>query len=239
MAKYIKQEIPDLNGTGRTQAYYKMQLRPMTHQQFVSMCAKGGTLDESTLLAALSRISDRLALFMAEGFSVKLDGIGTFHAKLGVMSDKEPDAFEEGEQKRNAKSIHVTGVSYKTDPQIVREMRRTCVLEKGGESRIRKPKLTLEERIEKAREFLKKEMFMKVPDYVTLTGLSASPSVAEEARNTTSCGRKSNLPLTHTASPLLGSFFYAFFPPFATIMTSVRLNVIDLGVCRKDLKRKT
>ena len=103
---------------------------------------------------------------------MKLDGIGTFHAKLGVMSDKEPDAFEEGEQKRNAKSIHVTGVSYKTDPQIVREMRRTCVLEKGGESRIRKPKLTLEERIEKAREFLKKEMFMKVPDYVTLTGLS-------------------------------------------------------------------
>lgn len=59
MAKYIKQEIPDLNGTGRTQAYYKMKLRPMTHQQFVSMCAKGGTLDESTLLAALSRISDR------------------------------------------------------------------------------------------------------------------------------------------------------------------------------------
>ena len=96
MAKYIKQEIPDLNGTGRTQAYYKMKLRPMTHQQFVSMCAKGGTLDESTLLAALSRISDRLALFMAEGFSVKLDGIGTFHAKLGVMSDKEPDAFRRG-----------------------------------------------------------------------------------------------------------------------------------------------
>ena len=179
MAKYIKQEIPDLNGTGRTQAYYKMKLRPMTHQQFVSMCAKGGTLDESTLLAALSRISDRLALFMAEGFSVKLDGIGTFHAKLGVMSDKEPDAFEEGEQKRNAKSIHVTGVSYKTDPQIVREMRRTCVLEKGGESRIRKPKLTLEERIEKAREFLKKEMFMKVPDYVALTGLSRTTATTE------------------------------------------------------------
>ena len=179
MAKYIKQEIPDLNGTGRTQAYYKMKLRPMPHQQFVSMCAKGGTLDESTLLAALSRISDRLALFMAEGFSVKLDGIGTFHAKLGVMSDKEPDAFEEGEQKRNAKSIHVTGVSYKTDPQIVREMRRTCVLEKGGESRIRKPKLTLEERIEKAREFLKKNMFMKVPDYVALTGLSRTTATTE------------------------------------------------------------
>ena len=27
-AKYIKQEISDLNGTGRTQAYYKMKLKP-------------------------------------------------------------------------------------------------------------------------------------------------------------------------------------------------------------------
>ena len=29
-AKYIKREIPDLNGTGRTQAYYQMELTPTT-----------------------------------------------------------------------------------------------------------------------------------------------------------------------------------------------------------------
>lgn len=44
-AKYIKQEIPDLNGTGRTQAYYKMKLRPLTNEQFISICADGSPLD--------------------------------------------------------------------------------------------------------------------------------------------------------------------------------------------------
>lgn len=38
-AKYIKQEISDLNGTGHTQAYYKMKLRPLTNEQFISICA--------------------------------------------------------------------------------------------------------------------------------------------------------------------------------------------------------
>ena len=30
-AKYIKQEIADLNGTGHTQAYYKMKTQTMSH----------------------------------------------------------------------------------------------------------------------------------------------------------------------------------------------------------------
>jgi hypothetical protein len=46
-------------------------------------------------------------------------------------------------------------------------------------SRIKKPKLTLEERIEKARDFLKKNMFMRVPDYVRLTGLSRTTATQE------------------------------------------------------------
>ena len=34
-AKYIKREIPDLNGTGRTQAYYQMELSPKSYEEFV------------------------------------------------------------------------------------------------------------------------------------------------------------------------------------------------------------
>lgn len=35
-AKYIKRELPDLNGTGQTQACYQMQLRPMNFKTFVA-----------------------------------------------------------------------------------------------------------------------------------------------------------------------------------------------------------
>ena len=180
-AKYIKQEIPDLNGTGRTQAYYKMELTPMTSEQFISQCAREGKMEEAQILGVMTLVSEKLALCMAEGRSVKLNGIGTFHAKLGMRSDMLQDAFEEGEPTHNAKSIAVTGVSFRADPDLIDATRRKCVLEKGGVSRIKKTNLTLEERIQKAREYLETNMFMRVPDYVRLTGLSR-PSATKELR---------------------------------------------------------
>lgn len=178
-AKYIKKEVPDLNGTGQTQAYYKMQLTPKTYEQFVKQCAREGHTDESIILGVLSLVSEKLALNMAEGFSVKIDGIGTFNAKLGMRDDVLQDAFEEGERSHNAKSIMVTGVSYRADNDLIRNTSRKCVLERGGVSRIRKSQFTLEERIQKAREFLEKNLFMRVPDYQQLTGLSRTAASME------------------------------------------------------------
>ena len=173
-AKYIKQEISDLNGTGRTQAYYKMKLRPLTNEQFISICADGSPLDESTIQSVLTRVSDRLSLYMSQGFSVKLDGFGTFHAKLGMRSDMLQDAFEEGEPTHNASAIRVTGVSYRADSDLIRETDLKCTVETEGVSRLRKCPFTLEERIQKA-----KNMFMRVPDYVKLTGLSRTTASME------------------------------------------------------------
>ncbi len=181
-AKYIKREMPDLNGTGMTQACYKMELRPMSFEQFVDLCHREGKIDESLIIGVMSMVSEKLALCMAEGYSVKLDGIGTFNAKLGVRSDMLPDAFEAGMSTRNAKSIEVKGVSYRADKELVRDTALRCTLERGGVSRLKKSEFTLEERIQKARDFLGKNMFMRAPDYAQLTGLSRSAATQELRR---------------------------------------------------------
>lgn len=180
-AKYIKQEIADLNGTGRTQACYKMKLTSMSFRQFVSLCHREGKMDESMILGVLSLVSEKLALCMAEGFSVKIDGIGTFSAKLGMRKDVLPDAFEQGEQTHNVKSIMVNGVAYRADKDLIENTEEKCSLRKGGVSRFKKSPYTLQERIERARNFIKKNMFMKVPDYARLTGLTR-PTAARELR---------------------------------------------------------
>lgn len=180
-AKYIKREVADLNGTGSTQAYYKMALTSMNYQEFIKLCHREGKMDESLILGVLSLVSEKLALCMAEGYSVKLDGIGTFNAKLGVRSDMMPDAFEPGESSRNAKSIEVKGVSYRADKSLVSNTARKCTLVRGGVSRLKKSKFTKQERVQKARDFLKAHFFMRVPDYVRLTGLSRS-TASEELR---------------------------------------------------------
>jgi len=178
-AKYIKQEIADINGTGSTQAYYKMELRPMDYRRFVSQCAREGHMEESAILGVLSLVSEKLALCMAEGYSVKIEGIGTFNAKLGVRDDKLQDAFEEGETTRNASTIEVTGVAYRADNDLIYNTWDKCTLKKGGISRLRKSKYTLEQRVQRARDFLEKNKFMRVPDYVNLTGLSRSAATVE------------------------------------------------------------
>ena len=178
-AKYIKKEIADLNGTGRTQAYYKMVTRAMNHEQFIDVLCRDGSLPRSTYKAVLTQIAEKLPGCLANGFSVKIDEVGLFTARLGVRKDMLPDAFEPGETKRNASSIEVRGVSFKADPDLIRTTRRKCVLSSGGVSRLKKPKTTLEERTAMARKFLEKYHLMRVMDYVRLTGLSKTTASLE------------------------------------------------------------
>ena len=180
MAKYIKQEFPDLQNTGKTQAYYRMQIDyHLNYNQFIEQCTHHGGMQRSTLVGAIAHVVNELALQMAMGRSVTIDGIGTFHAQLGVRRDQVQDAFEANEETRNALTLEVSGVSYKADRGLVEMVNEHCYLERGGVSRLKKSKLTLEQRIAKAREFIGKYSTMSVDDYAQITGLSVSSASRE------------------------------------------------------------
>ena len=178
-AKYIKKEIADLNGMGSTQAYYRMETQPMSHDEFVDMCEREGQMAEGVVNHVLELISSKLALAMSEGKSVKISGIGTFHAKLGLRDGALQDAFEIGESTRNAKSIQVTGIAFRADEELIDNTRSSCHLVKGGISRLMKSKYSYSERIALARQFLEKQPFMRVADYANLTGLSKTTASKE------------------------------------------------------------
>lgn len=181
MAQYIKKEIVDLNGSGSTKAYYKLKTwRKLDFDEFVERCQSINKVYSKGLLkGVLMAFSDHLAYEISNGYSVKIDGLGVFTAKLGVRKDKEMDGFEDGTSKRNAKSIEVKGVSFKADKDLIREIDRNCDLERGGEERLRKSKLSREARIERARRFLKKNKYMHVNEYASLTGLAYSTAARE------------------------------------------------------------
>lgn len=181
-AKYIKQEYADLNGTGRTQAFYKMQTTAMSYEEFVELCRREGAMPRDAIKGVLTLVAEKLALCMAEGRSVKVDGIGTFTAKLGVRGDMLPDAFEPGEPRHNAGAIRVNGVGYRADGDLVARTRELCSLESGGVRRLRKPNTTLEERTEKARQYLREHTLMRVDDYAWLTGLARTTASLELRR---------------------------------------------------------
>jgi len=184
MAQYIKKEMPDLNGTGEKKAYYKLKTwRKLEFKEFVKRCSSlHRAYGKSVIEGVVTAVCEHLAYEISNGYSVKIDGLGTFSAKLGVREDKEMDDFEEGTTKRNAQSIKVTGVKYRADKDLIREIDQNCDLERGGEERLRKPKYTQEERIVRARRFIQGNGFMHVDDYARLTGLSYTTASRELRR---------------------------------------------------------
>ena len=200
MPQYIKKEMPDMSGTGEKKAYYKLKTwRKLDSDEFVKRCSSiHRAYGKSVIQGVLTAVCEHLAYEISNGYSVKIDGLGTFTAKLGVRKDKEMESFEEGSTKRNALSKEVQGVLFRSDKNLISEIDRNCDLERGGEERLRKPKTTLEQRTEKARQFLRKNAFMHVDEYASLTGLSYSTAsrelrkiASDPTSGITSQGRKS------------------------------------------------
>ena len=189
MAKYIKREMVDLNNPGQTIFTYRMQTQPMDNADFIHDCARNTTFSEPEIMGVLGLVADTLAKRMARGYSVTIDGLGTFKAQVGLTRDarkrREEEAsapaLDDGTTPRslNARSLEVTGVLWKPAKSLVRDINLACDLKRGGEEPLHKSKYTLEERRARALEYLKKHTVMRVDDYVRLTGLSHTKAAKE------------------------------------------------------------
>ena len=139
----------------------------------------GSATDRGEIEGLLIRIADGLAELLGNGYSVTLDGVGTFKAGLGLKQDKEIDTFEEDETKRNARSLQLTNINFRADKTLVREANCRCKLERYGESRLRKSPYPKEQRLQLAWEYLDKNGSMHIADYMQLTGLSRTTATLE------------------------------------------------------------
>ena len=180
MAKYIKQEMADMRGEGQTKAYYRMQtIRNIGMDEFIEIMTRRGGLTRGTAISALTHAMETLGELMGMGYTVSIDGLGTFKATLGLRRDKEMDSLDGTEPKRNAQSLCVNGVNFKADKQLIRQTGIHCQLERGHVSRLRQSPYTREERLERALNFIEENGFMRLSDYVKLTGLSRSTACRE------------------------------------------------------------
>ena len=181
MAKYIKQEMPDIAGKGEHQVYYRMQTeRNIGAAEFVEEVTGVGTgLSEGAVTHVLEQMVQTMARLLADGHTVTIGGLGTFRTAIGVMEGKEQDAFDADEPKRNAQSIEVKGVNFRADKALVKDIRVQCRLERGKESRLHRSPYTREERLARALAFMEEHTVLCVLDYVKLTGLSRTTASLE------------------------------------------------------------
>ena len=192
MARYIKQELPDLHKTGEKKAYYRMKTKQkIDFNQFVGLISSHNSgISRGEAFRVLMHATDILAELLAQGYSVTIDEMGTFKATIGLVSDKEMDSFEEGTPKLNARSLRVDGVSFKADKRLILNVDKRCDLKRAGVSRLCRSPFTKEERLQKALEYLNAHGAMKVKDYMELTSLSHTVAAKElrEFENDTASG---------------------------------------------------
>ena len=181
MARYIKQELPDLRRTGEKKAYYRLKTEQKIdfHQFIDRISSHNSGISRGEAFRVLMHATDTLAELLAEGYSVTIDDMGTFKATVGLVEDKEMDSFEEGTPKLNARSLKIDGVSFQADRKLIVNVDKRCDLKRAGTSRLCRSPFTKEERLQKAQEYLKSHGAMKVKNYMELTGLSHTVAAKE------------------------------------------------------------
>ena len=181
MAKYIKQEVPDMKKTGEQKAFYRLKVeRNVDFQEFIErLCSYHSGINRGEALRVLVSASDILAELLGEGYSVTLDDWGTFKATIGLEEGKEMDTIDGDETKRNARSLCLNGVNFLADKKLVRNAKRHCKLEREGIVRIKRSPYTQEERLQKALDYLEENKVLKVSQYMELTGQAHTTAACE------------------------------------------------------------
>ena len=192
MAKYIKQEMIDLSGKGEEKVYYRLQTeRNIDFNELAQQIEEHHNLMNRGLVkSVMAYVVDEMAELLGKGYSVTIDGLGTFRASIGLEEDKEMDTFDGDDTKRNARSLRLTGINYRTDKELIKKANRHCKLERAGESRLHHTPYSKEERLKLAQQYLEEHGVMRVVEYMELTGLSRTKATLElkEFRQDTSSG---------------------------------------------------
>ncbi|HJD75376.1 HU family DNA-binding protein [Bacteroides reticulotermitis] len=181
MAKYIMEEMPDLQKTGKRITYPKFaRIDNVPLKELAKRVSDVSGFSAGDIEGVLLQTAIEMAYLMAQGSSVKIDGIGTFTPSLALFRGKEREGAEEGATHRNAQSLVVGGVNFRADRTLIRNVNERCRLERAPWKRQRSSqKFTPEQRLALALEFLDHHPFLTVSEYRRLTGLLQTAATNE------------------------------------------------------------
>lgn len=187
MAKYKLQEMPDVHHSGQKRVYPKLvAYKQMGTKEFIErMRYHNHAIPESVVKAVLTDAADFLGEMLAMGYTVKLDGLGSYSLSLGFEDDKPREILSEDDKMLHRK-VTVKDVNYRADLELVKYLKRKTELvrDMGGVSRLHEQKYSLQERIARAQEWLKSHAFFTLQDYADLNNMSRT-SASQELKQLT------------------------------------------------------
>ena len=94
MARYIMEEMPDIQKTGKRITYPKFaRIDNASIKELAQRVGDVSGFSAGDIEGVLLQTAIEMAHLMAEGRSVKIDGIGTFTPALALCRDKERETL--------------------------------------------------------------------------------------------------------------------------------------------------
>lgn len=158
---------------GKKVMYPKMRLKgSVTLDTVAKKMSQSGSFTKGDIIGLVKNLTQFIAWEMADGHSVKIEGLGTFTPALGLRKGAKRESGIEGEPRRNATSICLDDIHFRPSRELLKETGRNCKIERSTVPALRSSsQFTAEERLSRALDFLESNPFMRVRDYMQLTGL--------------------------------------------------------------------
>ena len=180
MAKYIMAPMSNRKtAEGDVPFYPRVLIEHRTNsEEIAQMLSNSTSFTKGDVLGIISALGEVIASELVAGHAVYLDGIGRFSPSLKLKDGVEPEQ-EHKEGHRNANSIEFHSINFRPCKELI----TTCNL-KGDLTRAKIHKSdpmssTLDDRCHMAVNYIKASGFLKVRDYVDLTGLSRNKASQE------------------------------------------------------------
>lgn len=191
MAEYQMQELTLPNEEDQKVLYPRMRLWGQVDLDYLaSHINYASTFTPGDIIGLTKALTQAIAYEMAQGHSVKIDGLGVFSPSLGLRDGFERESAEPRGKKRNAMSICVKNINFRADKEFIQETGEHCILDRSKWKFQRSStRYTAEQRLKLAQDYLEQHPLMKVNNYCELTGLLRNAAARElkqwaEAPNT-------------------------------------------------------
>lgn len=152
MAEYQMQESNLPNEEGKKLLYPRMKLWSQVDLEYLANNINyASAFTPGDIMGLVRSLTQEIASQMAQGNSVKVDGLGIFTPSLGLRQGVEPETGEEGSRKRNSASICIDNIDFRADKQFIEETGRRCTLNRSKQKPARSSKrFTPEQRLKLA-----------------------------------------------------------------------------------------
>lgn len=180
MAKYIMAPMSNRKtAEGNVPSYPRVLIEHRTNsEEIAQMLSKYTSFTKEDVLGVISALGEVIASELVAGHAVYLDGIGRFSPSLKLKDGVEPEQeYKEGH--RNANNIEFHSINFRPSKELVNICNVKGELTRAKIHKSDPMNSTLEDRCHMALNYIKASGFLKVRDYVDLTGLSRNKASQE------------------------------------------------------------